>query len=666
MASAKVLIVDDDTGLASAMKILIENQGYTVVGLAYTSNQAVSLAVEMRPDVILMDIRLGGDVDGVEAVKQIQAQLDIPIIYVTGTARKDTLQRSKETGPFGYLFKPFEEKHLYTTIEMTLYRYKIEQKIRESEQWLNTILNSIEDGVIAVDCQGSITNMNPVAAAVTGWDYSQAVGKPLGEVFTIVEEASRRPVDLLRYLVQKEAIDLAKDSQFLLMARGGDPILIEATPAPILDQRGRIQGLAVAFRDITERRRVEEEIHSQASRSEALVRVASRLNAQLDLDRVLALVCEEAAQTLDAPVTCVILYDKERDVFDIAAMFSRGPAFGQNRSLFKPIPRKLYNEFLVRGNEPVSAVPDLQALGAFPNADLFAKEGFRSMAIAVMYQDEEIIGTLNAITVGRVRHFTPDEQFFLKGLADQAVIAIMNARLFQQVSFGRERMKMLSKKLVEVQENERRYLARELHDQVGQMLTGLQLSLEADKHLSGEELVTSLKESQSLVLTLMGQIRELSLRLRPTMLDDLGLLPTLLWYFDKYGSQMGISVDFHHSGMDCRLSPELETAVYRIIQEALTNVARYSKADQLKVECILQGGFLKILIQDNGSGFNLAQVLKERKTFGLVGMRERANLLGGRLEIASSPGKGTQVLAIFPLDRPVERRHHERNRPAGR
>jgi GAF domain-containing protein len=260
----------------------------------------------------------------------------------------------------------------------------------------------------------------------------------------------------------------------------------------------------IAFGDITERRQVEEEICRHASRSEALARVASRLNAQLDLNKVLSMVCEEAARALDVPVSGVVLFDKETDVFNLAAMYSSDPKHGQKSNLFKPIPHEIYTAFLARGNEPVSFVPDLQSLGDFPNADLFASAGFRSLMVAVMYHEDEIIGTLNAITIGERRLFSPDEQFFLKGLADQAVNAIINARLFEQVCAGRERMKMLSKKLVEVQEIERRFLARELHDQVGQVLTGLQLSLEAGKRLKGEALITSLQESQSLVSTLMS------------------------------------------------------------------------------------------------------------------------------------------------------------------
>ena len=666
MTPAKVLIVDDDHVLASGMKNLIENQGFTVVGLAHSGEKAVSLAVEMHPDVILMDIRLGGDVDGIEAVKQIQGQLDIPIIYVTGTAQEDTLRRSKETGPFGYLFKPFDERHLYMTIETTLYRHEIEKKIRENEQWLNTILNSIEDGVIAVDDRGLITNTNPVAEAVIGWNHLQAIGKPLSEVFTIVETSTRTPVDLLRPRLQREDMDLAKDSQLLLITKGGNSIPIEAAPAPILDQQGRIQGWVVAFRDITERKRVEKELQTHTSTSEALLRVASRLNTQLDLNNVLATVCEEAGKSLNVPFSAVILYDKEKDAYELAATYSRENSYEQYGKMFEPFLRDFYKELLAGPKETLFILPDLQNLGNFPHADLFTQANFRSIAIVAMYQSDNIVGTLNVVTVGEVRHFTTDELFLLKGLADQAVVAILNARLFEQVKSGRERMKLLSKKLVEVQENEMRSLARDLHDQVGQILTGLQFSLETDKHLSGEELITSLQESQNLVQTLMGQIRDLSLRLRPTMLDDMGLLPTLLWYFEKYAARLGVPIEFHHSGIERRLPTEIETAVYRIIQEALTNAARHSKADQLKVECLSQDGFLRLLVQDNGRGFDQVQDVKGMKTFGLAGMRERANLLGGRLEIVSSSGNGTQVLATFPLDRPLERRQYERNRSASR
>lgn len=662
MPDEKVLIVESDPTFALVTQGLLEDKGYRVVGIASTGKQAITLAMNERPDVILMSIRLKGDMDGIQTAQSIQSQLDIPIIYQSANIGDETLRRSKATKPFAYIFKPLESKQLFTTLETTLYRHTMERKIQKSEQWLNAVLNNIGEGVIAIDGENKVTFMNPIAASMIGWAPGEAVNMQLAQVFNIVDETTLEPLELFPEVEpERQGSTDQKDSP-LLITKNGARIPIEITIAHIKDIQENIVGSVIAFRDIRERKLAEQEVRRQANRAEALARVASRLSAQLDLSRVMHTVCAEAAQALDVPITAVMLYDRKREVYDIAATFSLKEEHQRLFSEFEPIPRLDYENFLARSNEPVSVIDDIQHLNDEANRKIYLQANLRTLAFAVMYQDDEIIGTLNVATVGEGRQFSPVDLFFIKGLADQAAVAIKNAQLFEQVRSGRERMQLLSRKLVEVQEAERRFLARELHDQIGQVLTGLQLSLEGCKRLSGDALLSSLEESQFLVASLMGQIRELSLRLRPAMLDDMGLIPTLVWYFEKYHHQVGVPVEFHHSGMDKRLPPELETAVYRIIQEALTNCARYAKADRVKVECISNNGFLRVSIQDNGLGFQPDQVWAEKKTFGLAGMRERANLLGGKLEIISAPGKGTHVIAGLPIDRPYERRKHERNR----
>jgi PAS domain S-box-containing protein len=664
MSGEKILIVEDDPISALVAQGLLEKEGYQVVGIASTGEKAVALAMQEHPNVILMDIRLGGkgELDGVQTAQMLNDQLDSPIIYLTDNIGNETLRRSKATKPFAYIFKPFEGKQLFATIETTIYRHKMERKIQESEQWLNAVLNNIGEGVIAVDREQKVTFMNPIAESMTGWIQAEATDTLLDKVLHLIDETTQETLDLFSFLPPEGRASFGERNNLILVNKTGGRIPIEFTIARIKGIQGKMAGSVIAFRDIRERRQAEEEVHRHASRAEALARVASRLSAQLDLNKVLFLVCEEAAHALSVPLTGLILLDRKKDVFDIAATNASDKVYRQFLKQFQPFPRKFYEEFLGANHEPVFVMPDVQTLLAIPNTEIFTQANIRSMAFAVMQQEEEIIGTLNIATTGEIRHFTQDELFFLKGLADQAVIAIKNARLFEQVLAGRERLQILSKKLVEVQETERRFLARELHDQVGQMLTVLQLSLENCKRLSGDELLAGLIESQSVVLTLMSQTRELSMRLRPTMLDDMGLVPTLLWFFDKYSKQFGLPVEFYHTDVEKRLPPELETAVYRIIQEALTNAARHSRANQLRVECISKSGFLNILIQDNGVGFHPEQALAEKKTFGLAGMRERAYLLGGKLEIISTPGNGTQVIARFPLDRPLERRGRERYR----
>lgn len=212
-----------------------------------------------------------------------------------------------------------------------------------------------------------------------------------------------------------------------------------------------------------------------------------------------------------------------------------------------------------------------------------------------------------------------------------------------------QRLQALSRRLVEIQEAERREIARELHDEIGQALTGIKLLLGMGVRNLPEKSQSSLDEAQSLVVELMEQVRQMSLDLRPAMLDDLGLVPALLWHFGRYQKQTGVRVIFKQSEVNHRFDPNVETAAYRIIQEALTNVARYAKTDQVMVQLWVSDHALFLQIEDYGVGFDLESKLTAAATNGLSGMRERAVLLGGKLIITSSPGNGTQIAADLPV-----------------
>lgn len=234
-------------------------------------------------------------------------------------------------------------------------------------------------------------------------------------------------------------------------------------------------------------------------------------------------------------------------------------------------------------------------------------------------------------------------------------------RLFRQVRMGRDRLRALSQRLLEVQEAERRCIARELHDEIAQVLTGLKLTLDmATQRCSTDEVKASLGKAQGLVSDLMVRVRELSLDLRPTMLDDIGLLPALLWHFKRYTDQTQVRVVFEQAGLTGRFAPEIETAVYRIVQEALTNVARHAGVNEVTVSCWFDHGVLRVQIQDRGAGFDPEAALAVNSTGGLSGMRERAELLGGHLALESTPGKGVRVIAELPLSDRLERRKHKR------
>jgi len=230
-------------------------------------------------------------------------------------------------------------------------------------------------------------------------------------------------------------------------------------------------------------------------------------------------------------------------------------------------------------------------------------------------------------------------------------------RLFDAISQQREQLRALNQKLTEVQEAERKQLARELHDEMGQSLTAISINLAtiAQELPPGSpgSFLERLNESKLLAEQTLEQIRELSSNLRPAMLDDLGLVPTLRWYTKRCEKRVNIPITLEVSGLKERLPAEIETALYRIVQEALTNVTRHARASHVHLEVRLRGANVLAQIRDDGCGFDMIHVLGQESSksgTGLVGMRERAVLLGGTFKIHSEPGAGTQVSIEIPLE----------------
>lgn len=221
----------------------------------------------------------------------------------------------------------------------------------------------------------------------------------------------------------------------------------------------------------------------------------------------------------------------------------------------------------------------------------------------------------------------------------------------QELLLQRDRLEDLSRRLVNAHESEQRALGRELHDQIGQMLTALRLTLEIIPMLPTERANSKLSQALELVNDLQKRISSLSLELRPPMLDDLGIIPALLWHTNRYQDQTGIRVVFKHLGIEGkRFPPEIETATYRIIQEALTNIARHARAEQAEIQLSLVEQSLQISIEDNGQGFNPQDALGSRQSSGLSGMRERAGLLNGNFSLESQPGKGARLWITLPIE----------------
>jgi signal transduction histidine kinase len=278
--------------------------------------------------------------------------------------------------------------------------------------------------------------------------------------------------------------------------------------------------------------------------------------------------------------------------------------------------------------------------------------GIRSVMMVPIVLQDQIAGTLN-LGSSSPGAFRPEYEGITIEVAEALALAIHQARLSEEIAHSREQLSRLSRRLMETQEAERRRIARELHDQIGQSLVAIKLQLQSMSGLSDrDQRVVRLRESIAVVERTIRQVRDLSFDLRPSVLDDLGLIATLRWYVNRQSAWAGITAQFASDPPEMDLPSEIEVAAFRIAQEALTNALHHAQAKEVCVTLWKRDEELVLRVLDDGLGFDKGAMLRGDvggQSLGLLGMRERAHLAGGQLEIESAPGQGTMVQVRLPL-----------------
>jgi len=271
MAKARILVVEDSMTAAMYVCNSLKEIGYPQPEIVSSGEEAIKKAKEIHPDLVIMDIVLEGDMDGIEASEHIRSRFNIPVIFLTSHFDEETVERAASTEAFGYLHKPFREKELNTTIEMALYKHKMEMKLKESELWLATTIASIGEAIIATDVNGIITIMNPVAEALTGWTSAEALGNHSSDVIHILDA---KKFNLYKKLIE-EALRHGKiakiDEPITLAGKDGTEIPIECSVAPIRRNGGIISGAVLVLKDISERRQVEEALRKEHVQKQQLL-----------------------------------------------------------------------------------------------------------------------------------------------------------------------------------------------------------------------------------------------------------------------------------------------------------------------------------------------------------------------------------------------------------
>lgn len=408
--------------------------------------------------------------------------------------------------------------------------------------------------------------------------------------------------------------------------------------------------------ELAKRREEEERARLQAATEAALAKlraiqsITDAALGRMALDDLLHELIVRLRDALEIDAAAVVLLDDERNVLICRAVL------GKPIPLSSRIPPSLPVWSRLTG-DPRPVIIDDYLSEAPPEArewTLTHVGPVQSAMSAPLIVEEKLVGAVVADSIVP-RRFTADELDLLRMVADRVAPAIERGRLLESVRAGRERLEALSRRLLTVQEEERRRLAIELHDELGQILTAVKINLQS--------MPAQLLHAVDSVDRAMETTRDLALDLRPAMLDDLGLAAALRWYADRFAQQMHLAVHLSIEEIP-DLSSIFATASFRVAQEALTNIARHAAARNVWVDLHRTSRGLELTVRDDGAGFDV-EAARERATqgvsLGLVGMEERVSLAGGTIDIRSTAGKGTEVRARFPL-----MVRHEHDSPASR
>jgi PAS domain S-box-containing protein len=485
---------------------------------------------------------------------------------------------------------------------------KLGEKLLQNEERWTAVLGSIGEAVIATDSQGRITFLNPVAAALTGWQAEEALNQPIGNVLKLINEESGMTADNEVFHVLKDKQILAVANHVDLVTRDGREIAVEHSAAPILAAKGRVIGVVLVFRDVAERRRE---------------RIATA----------------EQAALLELTQDSVFVIDMEGRV-----------------------------QFWSRGAEAMLGYTKAEAAGKIAHELLCTEfpqpfDEIRAILLRVGHWEGDLIKTAHdgrrVVVAGRWAL-----QWGKRGQSPR--VLVVNSDITERkrgeelLVLQTEQLRALAGRLESVREEDRKRVARDLHDQIGQILTAIKMDMSwMSRHLPESEgaVLARIRESLQSVDDGVKVVRTICSRLRPGILDDLGLAAAIEWQASEFEFRNEVRCQVSVPPVDLHLDGDRATATFRIFQECLTNVIRHAQAKLVRVALSQEDESIVLVVADDGIGFREFELSNTLGSLGLLGMKERAQACGGNVQISSSPGNGTTVTVRVPVDTPrVERK----------
>lgn len=518
-------------------------------------------------------------------------------------------------------------------------RKRAEEALRQSEEKFRRAFEDVSIGMCLTEADGRLVEVNEALCTMLGYSKAELTGRTFGEITHPDDfEPSR---EWVRRMLAGEAASSCMEKRYL--RKNGEVLWALVTTSLLRDADGAPLHFITQIQDITERKRAEEALRERTRQLQSIRAVTIEITRELGLQNLLKLIVQRAVELLGVASGRVWLWNEPAQVLEPHAWQGMGewvremrrrPGEGVAGRVFQSGAGLIVNDYRT---SPY----------AHPNG--LRRPGVTAVIAEPLLYRDRLVGVIALDNEGTGRRFTPQDGEILALFAAQAAIAIENARLFHSVAEQGAQLRALAARLADTEEAERRRIARELHDRVGQNLTALSLNLNILRDQLpppvAERLAARLTDSMKLVEETVGQIRGVMADLRPPVLDDYGLMAALRWYGEQFSTRTGVAVSVRGEDPTPRPPQAVESALFRIAQEALTNVGKHARATRAEVGLESDEAVVRMTIADDGVGFDptTARAPAGGTGWGLVTMRERATGAGGTLRVDSAPGRGTRV-----------------------
>ena len=613
MPKANILIVEDEAVVAADLAGKLERAGYRSVGIACDGEDAVETAKALVPDLVLMDIRLAGPIDGIKTAERIQAFRNIPIVYLTAHSDMATLRRAAATEPFGYILKPFEERDVTTQIEIALFKHQAERRLRESEERYRKLVETAMDSIITFDHAGLILSCNAATEHMFGYRIEEMVGRNISILLPtwFTEGGDESPVDAANRIMRLIGLWREVNGR----RRQGDDFPVEiAVSESFANSEIRYTGI---LRDISERKRTEAELRWRAGL---------------------------LAQTHDAVVVWrmgggVIYWNHgAEELYGWKVAEAAGRPNHRLLSSALPLSEEEFHRQLIENGRWQGEIRQT------------TKDGQAVIVESRMVTLTEEFGCILVLETNR--DVTERRAIHEKvcRLAEELEDRVKDRT--KELLQSQTLLRQLASELTIAEQRERRRLATDLHDYLAQLLVCARLKVAQSRgRMEDSEAESWLGESDDILQQALTYTRSLVAQLTPMALHEFGLAAALKWLADQMRQQYRLSVQVDvQQGMSVTLPEDQSVLIFQSIRELLINVAKHARIDQAAVRMEQRDGRLVIAVIDEGLGSDTTTSPPPTSSkFGLFSIGERMRALGGTFEFRSIHGKGTTATLTLPL-----------------